>query len=177
MKGAIIFKTHYGATRNYAEMLSGELNIPVIPAAAVNSETISQYDYLLIGTPVYIGKLLLKKFLHLYAGELKTKKIFLFVVCGDTVSDEAAQQQIISNNVPEIIVPNTRVFFLRGKVIFKELSLQHKIMLRLGAMMQRSPEKKHEMSTDFNDVKKENVRALADVVKELTSNQKQAMPG
>ena len=60
MKGAIIFKSHYGATRKYAEMLSGEFNIPVIPAAAVNSDIISQYDYLLIGTHVYIGKLLAK---------------------------------------------------------------------------------------------------------------------
>jgi menaquinone-dependent protoporphyrinogen IX oxidase len=175
MKGAIIFKSHYGATRQYAEMLSGELDIPVIPAAAVNTEIISQYDYLLLGSPVYIGKLLLKKFLHLYAGELRTKKLFLFIVCGDAGSDEVVQHQIISNNVPEIIVPNTRVFFLRGKVIFKELSLQHKILLRLGAMIQRSPEKKHEMSTDFNDVKKENVKALADVIKEFTSNQKQAI--
>ncbi|MHA4842870.1 flavodoxin domain-containing protein [Flavitalea antarctica] len=175
MKGAIIFKSHYGATRKYAEMLSGEFNIPVIPAAAVNSDIICQYDYLLIGTPVYIGKLLLKKFLQLYASELSTKKLFLFIVCGDACSDEVVQHQIISNNVPEIIVPNTRVFFLRGKVVFKELSLQHKILLRLGAMMQKSPEKKHEMSTDFNDVKKENVRALADAIKEFTSNQKQAI--
>ena len=167
MKGAIVYISRYGATRKYAEMLSEELNIPAVPADKVTAGVISQFDYLLIGSPVYVGKLLLGNFLNMYKGQLKWKKIFLFIVSADIPGDPTLQPHIISNTIPPIILPNTQVIFLRGKVIYKKLSLRDKLLLRMGAMQQKFQERNQLRMADFDEVKKENITVLINAVKTM----------
>ena len=49
MKGVIVYKGKYGATRQYAEMLSKELNLPAF-APVATSEQLMDADYVLIGS-------------------------------------------------------------------------------------------------------------------------------
>ncbi|RYY24825.1 MAG: hypothetical protein EOO04_12605 [Chitinophagaceae bacterium] len=167
MNGAIIYESRYGATLRYAEMLSAALDLPIIRAGQVNPAIISRFDYFLIGSSIYIGKLLLKKFLAKYADNLKSKKIFLFIVSADMESDANSHNKIIAENVPSCLIPSTDFFFLKGKMIYHELSWKDKLMLRMGAMMQKSPDKKRSMLTDFNEVKKMNLDELLSRISQL----------
>ncbi|HTF27889.1 MAG TPA: flavodoxin domain-containing protein, partial [Flavitalea sp.] len=88
MKGIIIYKSKYGATRQYAEMLSHRLDLGLIDADQVTAEMITKYDYLLIGGSIYIGKFILKEFLKKHSGILQTKKMFVFFVSAASPDEE-----------------------------------------------------------------------------------------
>ena len=166
MKGAIIYQSRYGATRKYAEMLAEALSLPVIREEEVNAGVLKLYDFFLIGSSVYVGKILLRKFLKIYESELKSKQLLFFIVSADTDPDLESHRKLIVENVPESFLTASEFFFLRGKVIYKELSWKDKLMLRMGAMAQKSAERKRLMMTDFDEVKKENLKGLINRVKQ-----------
>lgn len=78
MKGIIVYKGRYGATRQYAQWLGAALKIEVWPASKLDADLLAGYDYFLIGSSVYIGKLEIKKWLKKNLPCFSDKKIFLF---------------------------------------------------------------------------------------------------
>ncbi len=63
-KGAIIYRSKYGSTQQYAEWLGDRLNLPVFDPTTITPQQLANYDYLLIGSPIYIGKMLIRKWLQ-----------------------------------------------------------------------------------------------------------------
>ncbi len=63
MKGLVIYSSKYGSTQQYADYISLALSIPIENAGNIHASGLASYDYLVIGSPVYIGKLLIKKWL------------------------------------------------------------------------------------------------------------------
>ena len=87
MKGLIVYKGRYSATRQYAKWLSEELRLPAYVSDIANEDDVDNADFVIIGSSVYIGKLQIKKWLLRNAKALSGKKLFFFMVCG-TPSDK-----------------------------------------------------------------------------------------
>ena len=62
MKGIIVYKGRYGATEQYAKWLEEELKVPAFSAENIWEE-FAKYNFLIIGSSVYIGKLEIRKWL------------------------------------------------------------------------------------------------------------------
>ena len=160
MKGLIVYKGRYSATRQYAKWLSEELRLPAYVSDIANEDDVDNADFVIIGSSVYIGKLQIKKWLLRNAKALSGKKLFFFMVCG-TPSDKKEQlQSYIDAAVPLEIRDRVKVFVLPGRMIYKKLSTKDKFMLRMGAMLSRDAKVKKEMLTDYDAVKKENIEPL-----------------
>ena len=54
MKGIVIYKGKYGATKQYAKWIGGELGLPVEDSKDIMENELSYFDFLLIGSGVYI---------------------------------------------------------------------------------------------------------------------------
>jgi menaquinone-dependent protoporphyrinogen IX oxidase len=160
MKGIIIYKGKYGATRQYADWLSEELKLPAIPAGNRGDKDTRDYGYVILGSSVYIGKLQLKQWLKKHAGELVNKKIFLFVVCGTPAKETEKLNSYTRSSVPPEIVEKCSVYYLPGRLIYNGLSLTDKFMLRMGAMIASQAETKKAMLTDYDQVRRENLNGL-----------------
>jgi menaquinone-dependent protoporphyrinogen IX oxidase len=165
MKGAIIFKGKYGATRQYADWLGQELSIPVLDLSHAGPEEVVQYDYLVIGAAVYEGRTLHRKWLHKHVAGLKNKKLFHFIVCGTPQTEPQKLQAIVDRNIPEILRQPSSVWFLRGRMVKKKLNWSDRMMLKIGASLEEKPEVKQAMLQDFDEVKKENIASLAGAVR------------
>jgi menaquinone-dependent protoporphyrinogen IX oxidase len=76
MNGVIIYQGKYGATQQYAEWLGTELHLTVISSNKINGEALDKFQYLLIGTSVYIGRLQIEKWMKKNLLFLIGKKIF-----------------------------------------------------------------------------------------------------
>ena len=63
MKGLVIYKGRYGATKQYATWIAKELGLPAASADRFPVDELSKYDYFVIGSSVYIGKLEIRKWL------------------------------------------------------------------------------------------------------------------
>ena len=175
MKGLIIFKGKYGATRQYAEWLATELALPAFHPDNFRKEKIFNCDYVVIGSSVYIGKLQIKNWIKQHVTELLSKKIFLFIVSGTPPDEKEKLELYVQGSVPPEIRRQCQVYFLPGKLVYQHLSWSDKFMLRMGAMLTKEKETKKKMLTDYNNVKKENLDALVQDIKKYSGSAKKSM--
>ena len=175
MKGIIIYKGKYGATQQYAQWLGEELNLPVAASDKVVGNDLLNYDFLVIGSSVYIGKLQISKWLKANLASLKGKKIFFFQVAATPPGQKEKLETYIRSGVPEEIRNQCEFYFYPGKMILNNLSWTDRFMLKMGARLTKDPDEKKGMLTDFNNVKKENIAGLASEVKNFCSTNKQGI--
>jgi len=165
MKGIVVYQSKYGATSKYAQWIGSELHFPVFETGELDPGQLDKYDLVILGSSVYIGKLLMKKWLKNNLKELWNKKIFLFVVSGTPLNKREKLDSYINASVPAEARNMCDIYFLPGKMVIKELSLFDRFMIKMGARVAKSEAIKKAMLTDYNDVKKEHITELLNAVK------------
>ena len=171
MKGVIIYKGKYGATRDYADLLAKELDLPVFTPTITGGQLMDA-DYVLIGSAVYIGKLQLQSWLIRNQEWLKTKKLFFFIVCGTPATDKEKTAKIIADNIPRSLRDNP-VFFLKGRMIMHKLSWTDRLLLKMGARLAKDPKEKAAMLQDFDGVEAVRIQPLVQALQAWKSAKKQ----
>jgi len=169
MKGILIYKGKYGATQQYAEWIGDELQLPVFKNDSLRADEWNKNDFIVIGSSVYEGKLLLNGWLKRNIPDLLNKNIFLFIVCATPADQKEKVDQIVLQNVPAILRNQCTIFFLRGRVVIKDLSWLDGLMLKMAARFTKDPEEKKGMTQGFDAVKKENILPLVNAVKAVQS--------
>ena len=164
MKGVVIYKSRYGATQQYAEWLAKDMGFPLMEVDMVSELVLNEFDFVIMGSSVYIGKLLIKSWLQNHAGILQKKKLILFVVCGTPASDMAKTTAIVAKNLPVALASKCGIFFLKGRLHLKKLSLLDRIALRFGARVEKDPIQKQRMMFGYDEVKRENLEPLLKVL-------------
>lgn len=167
MKGVVIYKSKYGATAQYAKWISADLKLPYFETSELGDGDLKDYDYIILGTSVYVGKMLIKKWLKNNLKEIGTKKIFLYVVCGTPPDQQDKLNSYVTSSVPEEIRNKCDIFFLPGKLKIKELSLLDLFILKMGAMLAKSSTVKKAMLTDYNGIKQENLAELIEAINKI----------
>lgn len=164
MKGVIIYKGKYGATRQYAEWLGEALQIPVYDPGLVSARMLAEYDFVVAGASVYAGRLLNRRWLKRNRNLLKAKKLFLFIVCASTIAEKEKLNDIILTNIPVDLIRLSDTYFLPGRLVQSKLSFIDRLILNMGANLQKDPSKKKAMLRDFDSVNKENIKLLVHAV-------------
>ncbi|HVV07082.1 MAG TPA: flavodoxin domain-containing protein [Puia sp.] len=159
-KGAIIYSSRYGATQQYAEWLAEKLKWPLLTAETTSTKDLAPFNTLVIGSSVYIGRLLIKGWLKTHNPALGDKDLSFFIVCGTPASERAQQETIARTNIPHDLIGPENVFFLPGRLLIDRLSWKDKFMLRMGARLQKDPAKKASMVRDVDGVKKEHLTPI-----------------
>jgi len=167
MKGILLYKGKYGATRQYANWIGEELQWPVFPSDELKTEKLDEADVIVIGSSVYAGRLLLNSWLKQHASQLINKKLLLFIVCATPAEKTDVLNQIAKLNIPPILREQCNVFFLRGRVVIKDLSWGDKLMLKMASWGTKDPVEKRAMLQGFDAVKKENIITLVKAVKAM----------
>lgn len=156
-KGLIVFKGKYGSTRQYAQWLSLQLDIPYLEASQVTAQVLAAYDFIILGSPVYYGRLLLGSFIMKHLGVLKAKKVFVMIVCATPDSDQKMQKRIVKDNLPEVIADLSNIFFMAGRLVISKIGLADRLMLRLAAFFEKDPAKKQVMQNGIDGVSEDNL--------------------
>lgn len=165
MNGGILYKSKYGSTRQYAEWLSQTLHLPILDINKVSEESVTLHDFFIIGSPMYIGKLMAANWLRRHEGILKNKKIFLFIVCGTPVSKERRIAQILGENLPQTLKKNCIVSFLPGRIVKSKLSWIDRLMLKIGSKLEKDPKVRKSMTEDFDLVEQSNLEELIESIR------------
>jgi menaquinone-dependent protoporphyrinogen IX oxidase len=155
--GVVVYKGKYGATKQYAHWLAHDLALPCLDMDRVVDQSLNDYDYVILGSSVYYGKLLLHPFLVRHTEVLKSKKVFIFIVCATPDSDQREQKKLLRENIPEPLLRKNNTFFLPGKLDLHALNLFDRIMLRMAAFFEKDPERKSVMTNGVDAVAKENL--------------------
>lgn len=167
MKTLIVYKGKYGATSQYAAWLAQELQLPVMESDEAGEITLGMCDTVIIGSSVYIGKMQVKDWLISHAKTLANKNLFFFIVSGARASEKKKVEWIIRHNIPTELVQSGNIYFLRGRLIKKKLSVLDLLKLKMGAMRVKDAAARAAMLADFDEVKIENLLPLINHVRSL----------
>ena len=170
MNGIIVYKGKYGATWQYAEWAGQELNMPVLMSENCKEDKVQESDFLVVGTSVYIGSLVIKQWLHDNVRNIGQKQIFLFIVCGTPANEKQKLEGYIQSSVPKEIINQCTCFFLPGRLAYKKLSRMDKFLLRLGALLPSNRNKNKTIMEDYDSVKQENLIPLVSAVRTHVNN-------
>ena len=165
MKGVVIYKGRYGATAQYASWIGNILQLPVYENDELNNVRLNEFDYVIAGTSVYVGKLLLANWINSHEKILSSKKLFLFVVCATPSAEVAELNNLIEKNISPGLQKTMKVFFLRGRMIKSKLSVIDRVVLHMGAWLQKDQSEKEKMLTDFDDVRQENLATMLNAIR------------
>ena len=132
MSNIIIYGSHYGTTKQYAEELSRRTNIEAI--SFENVKEINNYDKIIYLGGLYAGGVLgmsktLKKL-----NKISNKTIILVTIGLADPTDEKNINTIrnnIKSQMPKEIFEKAKIFHLRGGIDYSKLNFVHKTMMKL----------------------------------------------
>ena len=165
MRGLVIYKGKYGATKQYAMWVGRELQLPVASADRFHIDELPKYDYFILGSSVYIGKLEIRDWLKKNFNVLQNKKIFFFQVAASPVEQIEKRKSYNKASLPPYMLKNIEFYYLPGRMIMRNLSVWDRFMLKMGAKLVKDPMEKKAMLTDFDHVKKEKVIPIMEGVR------------
>lgn len=162
--GAILFMGKYGATRQYAQWIAEATGLPVFDLDERQPD-ICDYDFFILGSSVYIGKLYLGHWLHANWPVLKNKPVLLFSVSGSPPEHpdlEATLSESLTSEMRRIMayVP------LRGRLDLKQLPWFLRLMLPLVGRMQKDPETRERMMHGFDKMDRSKIEPILQWTKE-----------
>jgi len=166
MKGLVIYKSKYGATRQYAQWIGADLNFPVVDSTEVDKEKLKAADVVIIGSSIYLGKAIIRRWLLVNKNLLVGKKVFLFLVCGTPADKHDQLKKYLIDSVPAEIRRTGHFVFLPGKMEYKRLSWLDRILLQGGARLMKKNGQKSILE-DYNEVSSERIKDLVSAVKRL----------
>lgn len=169
MKGVIIYQGKYGATEQYAQWLAEALQLPALRAKSVDAELLANYDTVIMGGSVYMGKLTIRKWLRQNIYPLHKKKLFLFVVCGTTNDDQNEQRKIIETNIAPPTRQAAETFFLPGRCVVDKLFFKDCLILKMRALLLKDPGLKAMMSQGFDRMNKQSLDELIAAIRRYDS--------
>ena len=169
MKGLVIYKGKYGATKQYAMWIGQELQLAVASADRFPVDELEKYDYFILGSSVYIGKLEIRNWLKKNFKVLQNKKLFFFQVSASPPEQIEKRKSYNTASLSPDVLEKIQFYYLPGRMIVRNLSAWDGFMLKMGAIFTKDPFEKKKMLTDFDDVKKENIDPLVKSVRNLTN--------
>ena len=132
MNSIIIYGSHYGTTKQYAEELSRQTNIERV--SFKNVKEINNYDKIIYLGALYAGGVLgMAKTLN-KLNNISNKTIIIATVGLADPTDEVNKNNIRNNikiQLKKEIFENAKIFHLRGGIDYTQLNFVHKTMLKL----------------------------------------------
>lgn len=130
MKTLVIYKSHYGATKQYAQWIAEALNADVMENSKVKGDSVLPYDTIVLGGGLYAGGISGISLLDKIQKQIEGKEILVFIV-----GLSPPQDNIIPTAKGTIIkkikfpIQNIDMFYMRGAMDFSKLSVVHRTMM------------------------------------------------
>ena len=176
MEGVVIYRSKYGATTQYARWIGAALKLPVIETGEFVNSELMKYDFVILGSSIYVGKLFMKKWLKKNLQMLLHKKLFLFVVSGTLPDQKDKLDSYIAASLPREAINRMDIYFLPGRLEIKKLSWLDRFMVRMGARLSKYADAKDQMLSGYNRVDQENINDLLQAVIKFQKKDQQKSP-
>ena len=148
MKGIIVYKSVYGCTKDYARWLQEDLQFDSVSLDESDHLSWSDYDTIIIGSPVLMNRPFLSKWISKHWSEISHAGVFLYTTSGAPPFADALSKGY-KESLPAEIRNRVEYFPLPGKFDYRKLNLSHKIMMNIGVLIQKDPRIKESMRQDI----------------------------
>jgi hypothetical protein len=162
MKGAIFFSSKYGSTTEYARWLSEAAHVPAFDLNEHGGDP-SEYDFLILGSPVLYGKLMFHKWLMRNAAAIKSKPTILFSVSGAGPGPKL--DAWLAGSLPPELLSHMQHVALRGRQNPKDLTRFDRMMLIIGGLKNRDRVAGREEMHGFDFMDKSSIEPIVEMIK------------
>ena len=133
-KVAVIYQSKHGTTKQYAQWIAGALNAAPVEASTVKPAQLTEYDIVIYGGWLFAGKISGVKLVTKHT----CNALVVFTV-GITDPQTTDYTSILAENFTPELLPNIKVFHLRGGIDYRKLGFVQKSMM---TMVKKYAEKK-----------------------------------
>lgn len=137
MRGIVLYKSKYGATKKYAEWISEEMQYDMMDVTKVKKKDVQDYDIIVLGGGIYAMGIAGLDFLRKNPEFVQQKKVFVFCD-GASPFDEEAFAVIRERNMKEVL-RDVPLFYFRGGWDMAKMSFMDR---NLCKMLQKAVDKK-----------------------------------
>lgn len=139
-KTAILYKSKYGTTKQYAEWIAEETGGTLFPLPKVKLSDLAGFDTIVIGGGLYAGGIIGMKFLTDNFPQLSSKNLVAFAV-GASFVTEKNTDEIRNRAFTPAMQEKVRFFKLRGGLDYPRMGfLDRNLMKMLVGMLKKKPE-------------------------------------
>jgi len=167
--GVVLYQSRYGATQQYPEWMRKELRIPMIDPERLDDLVLRACNFIVIGTPVYRGRMLIRDWLRDNQHRLRETRLFLMIVCTH-FSDREKQMTMIRDNIPYGMLPSCEAWFMPGKVIIADLCETDAQYLNVATLTERERAEKDAAMLASDPIQKENILPVIKAVRSFTDS-------
>ena len=146
-KIAVIYKSKYGTTKKYAGWIALRLDADLYEVSDIREKDIKEYDVIIFGGPLYIGKIKGIGFINKNIEKLMDKKLILFTI-GIQSEDEKYKSKILKDNFNEDIIDKINLFYYKGRFNYNELDIIDKLLMKF---MKKEIKNKRSVKLSEND--------------------------
>ena len=125
-KIAVIYKSKYGATKQYAEWIAEALDAPLFESASIKPSQLNDYDVVVYGGGLYAGGIDGIKLVT--ENSCKTLVLFTVGLADPQITDYAPILEKAFKSESELL-SKTKAFHFRGGIDYKKLSIIHRGMM------------------------------------------------
>ena len=143
-KIAVIYKSQYGSTKKYAGWIAIKLDADLYELSDITSGDLPDYENIIYGSSLHIQKIKGLNFITKNYEKIKNKNIIIFAV-GLAEDNENTIKKIKEVNFSEEFSKGVNLFYLRGQLDYKNMSLVDKLLMR---GLKKSLEKKKTLDND-----------------------------
>ena len=140
MKIAVIYRSKYGTTKQYAAWIAEALEAQLFERRAVKAAQLTDFDMVIYGGGLYAGGIIGVGLVT----KNPCKKLVLFTV-GLATPENTDYSEILEKNIPSEMRKSTKVFHLQGGIDYGKLGIVHKSMM---AMIKRTVARKKALTND-----------------------------
>ncbi len=168
MNTLLAYATKYGCTEKCATILSEKLTgkVDLCNLKEVKDVDLTQYDKVIIGGSIYIGKIQKEvcEFCTKNLDVLKEKKIGLFI-CGMSAGDQVKTQ--MNNSFSQELLTNAVAKeSFGGEFKFKKMKFMEKFIVKMVTKMDKSSPAL-DTSKDISNISEENINRFAQLMNNI----------
>lgn len=129
MSGIILYKSKYGATKQYADWIAERTGFSCIKTDDADIKDVMKYDVIVLGGGIYASGIAGLPFLKKHIAKLKDKKIIVFC-CGASPYEQNAFEAIVKHNFTGELA-GLPCFYCRGTFDMSEMSFKDRTLCKM----------------------------------------------
>ena len=129
MKGIVVYKSKYGASKKYAEWISEATGFSCVSVKEADTSKLAEYDTIIVGGGVYASGIACVPFLRKNIDRLKGKKIIVYT-CAASPYDKKFADALIDMNMKDEL-KGIPVFYCRGAFDMKNMSFADRTLCKM----------------------------------------------
>ncbi len=163
MNGAIFFTSKYGRTAQYAGWIRDATGLPIFDVKDPHADP-AEYDFLVLGSPVYFYKLLIRKWIMKNQATIENRPTILFTVSG--ASSGPKLDDWVAGSMPGALMSKVEHVALRGRQSPREVTWWHRLLLKIAAMRNKDPAARREELEGFDYMDRSSIDPVVELVRE-----------